>query len=82
MTAQDGTAGVGTALVATGPATLRAAADARPDPSLVAQLLAARLDMPESRRRRRAAPGAATGAYAAAQAALAATEPLRLRRIA
>lgn len=36
-------------------------------PPLIAQLLAARLDLPQARRRRRVAPAVATLAYAATQ---------------
>ncbi|ESR24035.1 hypothetical protein [Lutibaculum baratangense] len=48
---------------------------------LIAQLIATRLEMPQTRARRRAAPEVATGAYGACGAAPAAVEPAgRFRR--
>jgi hypothetical protein len=63
------------ALVATRVARSTAGRWVRPDASLVAQLLAARLDLPESRRHRRAAPEDAADAYEQAGARLGALPP-------
>jgi hypothetical protein len=52
------------------------------EPALIAQLLAARLDLPQSRRWRRAEPETATTAYAATRNFAAPAAAGRLRRFA
>ena len=63
---QDGTAGTGRALIAVTPPPSRAArVSVYPHLPLVAQLLATRLDLPQSRARRREVPLRAAAAYIA-----------------
>jgi hypothetical protein len=82
QTCQNETAGTGRAVAVIAPATPRPAAPPSPLPPLVAQLLALRLDLPQSRARRRAAPERGSAIYAARLDLRTAPPPMLVQRLA